>query len=41
MYAEGSILSSFWEGWNGSLDPDIVYAPVKTALAARKAGLAR
>jgi hypothetical protein len=41
MYAEGSILSSFWEGWNGSLDPDIVYAPVKTALAARKARLAR
>ncbi len=41
MYAEGSILSSFWEGWNGSLEPDTVYTPVKTALAARTARLAR
>ena len=41
MYAEGSVLSSCWESWNGSIDPPTVYTPLRTKLAARPARIAR
>jgi len=33
MYAEGSVLSSCWESWDGSIDPPTAYAPLRTKLA--------
>lgn len=35
MYAEGSILSSFWDEWAGSTDPLTVYRPMDIALKRR------
>ena len=35
MYAEGSILSSFWDEWAASTDPRTVYRPLDIALKRR------
>jgi tetratricopeptide (TPR) repeat protein len=37
MYTEGSVLSSFWNEWDGSPDPAVVYATLDSALKRRSA----
>ncbi|HYM11966.1 MAG TPA: tetratricopeptide repeat protein, partial [Bryobacterales bacterium] len=35
MHTEGSILSSVWDNWNGSTDPEAAYSPADRAIKMR------
>jgi hypothetical protein len=35
MHREESPLSSYWEQWDGTLDPDAAYTPLAEYLASR------